>query len=242
MLDAAKVTGKRVQRASAGALATVAVMVLTVGCAPLRLPAYSAGPPSSYPIRQASGELQVAVHPMTDIAEQQKYFGLALGDLGVLPVLIVVENRSSSAKLVLRDDRIALQSLGTQRYYPKLAPDMAMDAKGNEGAQSAAVGVGVASLYTGPMILSLPAVLYSVKLGKDSETAALVQTNLLEKSLLSRIIRPGTTVSGFAYFKLAEGKLQFADKGGVQLSDIALALQLTDEEKNETQTVSLRLR
>lgn len=108
------------------------------GCAPMKIPPYKAEAFSAYKNQAAKGDLHIAVQPMTDKAQQQKYFEVVLTDAGVLPIFIIAENRSASQRFMVRDDRISLRSKTTKHVFPKpFQTDVADDAH-LQGARTAA--------------------------------------------------------------------------------------------------------
>src|SRR4030042_1076576 len=90
------------------------------GCvAPMKIPPYKADAFSTYRNQVAKNDLRIAIQPMTDKEQQEKYFGVVLTDVGVLAVFIIAENRSASQRFMLRDDLISLQNRTTKQIFPK---------------------------------------------------------------------------------------------------------------------------
>ncbi|MBU1235523.1 MAG: hypothetical protein KJ634_00550 [Gammaproteobacteria bacterium] len=213
------------------------------GCtSPLKLPRYEAQGVGAYVNRQVQGDVRVAVQPITDAEEQRKYFGVVLTDAGVLPVLIVVEDHSSSRRFLIRDDLIVMRAKSTNQVLAKpMLQDMS-DApyaepmhKVSAATSTSAVAAGDVALLAGntvaaagAFVFALPAVLMAVGVAKNAESAAIIQNNLFDNTLFTKTVMPNKSISGFAYFKAADGKLDFARDDGKVLDDLILRLQAAD--------------
>jgi len=218
------------QAAWRSCLAVAFLSVQLGACAPLRFAPYEAKAAGAYPNHVVKGDLQVAAQPLVDEQEQRKYFGVVLTDVGVLPVFIVAENRSTTRRFLLRDDSITLQSIGSARAFPKAVQDTIASDPGGKAKHDAALATTGAAVVAGPIFLALPAVLMAVGFAKNSEGAALIQDNLFDKTLFTRTVLPGRTVSGFAYFMVSDTKLvQGRDMPG-SLGDLLLRAQVADQE------------
>ena len=177
------------------------------GCAPMKIPAYKADAFNTYTNQVAKNDLHMAVWPMTDKEQQEKYFGVVLTDMGVLAIFIIAENRSASQRFMLRDDLISLQNKITKQIFPKALKTDAADDSDLEGTRRV-------SEFLGSIFLSLA-------LAKNSVDTKAIQDNLFDKTLYTQTVLPGKTAEGFAFFKLSDSK--------INLKDLLLRVQVTDE-------------
>ena len=117
-----------------------------MGCAAMQLSPYQNKPFSSFTNTMPKDNLNIAVQPMTDKAEQEKYFGRVLTDEAILPVFIIAENRHSSKSFILNTDLIILQDKVTKTPCPRPVKTDAASTAGGE----AMVWAGV------PFIILMP--------------------------------------------------------------------------------------
>jgi hypothetical protein len=184
------------------------------GCAPMKIPPYKADAFNTYQNQVAKNDLHIAIQPMTDKEQQDKYFGVVLTDAGVLAVFIIAENRSASQRFMLRDDLISLQNKTAKQIFPKpLKTDVADDSDLESTRR--------ASEFLGSIFLSLA-------LAKNSVDTKAIQDNLFDKTLYTQTILPGKTAEGFAYFKLSDSKINVSDNK-INFKDLLLRIQATDE-------------
>jgi hypothetical protein len=154
-----------------------------MGCT-LRLPDYPVRPASSYPNRFSQELVEVAIHPITNKAESNKYFGTDLVSRNVLAALIVVDNHSSSS-LVLDPAHCQLVGL----------PDRADDEQlpGKTGAETVMVLSTVAISLVGGII--------GTKMIADSEN---IKANIHARELRRQTLSPGESAQGFLYFRIPD--------------------------------------
>jgi len=192
------------------------------GCvAPMRIPPYKADAFDTYKNQVGKNDLHIAVCPMTDKEQLEKYFGVVLTDVGVLAVFIIAENRSASQHFMLRDDLISLQNKTTKQILPKPFQTDVADDSNLEGTRRA-------SLIVSNVLLSPAAIGLSLALAKHSVDTKAMQDNLFDKTLYTQTVLPGKTAEGFAFFKLSDSKIDLSEKK-VNLKDLLLRLQATDE-------------
>jgi hypothetical protein len=188
--------------------------MLVTGCAPMKIPPYKADALNTYKNQAAKNDLHIAVQPMTDKEQQEKYFGVVLTDAGVLAVFIIAENHSASQRFMLRDDLISLQNKATKQIFPKpLKTDVADDSDLESTRRT--------SEFLGSILLSLA-------LAKNSVDTKAIQDNLFDKTLYTQTILPGKTAEGFAFFKLSDSKINVSHNK-INLKDLLLRIQATDE-------------
>jgi len=215
------------------------ISMQVMGCAPMKIPPFKAEAFDTYKNQVAKDDLHIAVWPMTDKEQQEKCFGVALADMGVLPVLIIAENRSASQRFMLRDDLISLQHKTTKQIFPQAFQTAPADDSQHEGARTASGALSAASLLTVP-IAGLPFVFLSLGLAKSSENAKAIQDSLFDKTLFTQTVLPGKTAEGFAYFKLADGKINLSDDK-TNLKELLLRVQATDEGAQSTHSFEFGL-
>jgi hypothetical protein len=173
--------------------------VQIMGCSTINLPAYKGNSFNSYKNVIPKNDLHIAVQPMMDKAEQEKYFGRVMTDMGILPVFIIVENRSPSQSFVLNGDLVSLRSKNNKDTFPRPLKTDVADTAGGETM----ITVGSFSIILAPLIIGL--VLFIVlnqNGGKMIRDAEIIHHSLVDKTLYTRTISPGKTVEGFVYFKL----------------------------------------
>jgi len=175
-----------------GFVIAVVFCVLILGCAPMKIPAYQSEPFDTYKNKLSKSDLHIAVKPMTDRLEQDKYFGKVLANEGILPVFIIAQNRSSSQRFMLRDNLISLQQKTMKSRFAKPTQKDAADDSDLEGLRGA-------SQIAGSIVLSLALAKYSV------DTKA-IQDSMFDKTLYTQSVLPGKTAEGFAFFKLPDAK------------------------------------
>lgn len=186
-----------------------------------KLPPYPVNAFNSFSNQAAKKDLNIAIQPMTDKEVQETYFGVVLTDVGILAVYILAENRNASHRFMLRDDHILLRNKITNDTYPKpFLTDAADD--------SHLVGVKRTSLIAGNILLSAPLLFTSLGFARNSEKIKSIQDNMFDKTLFTQTIPPGKTASGFAYFKIADGKIDLSNANNM-MRTLVMAIQVTDE-------------
>lgn len=186
-----------------------------MGCAAMQLSPYQNKPFSSFTNTMPKDNLNIAVQPMTDKGEQEKYFGRVLTDEAILPVFIIVENRNSSKSFVLNADLITLQNKITKATCPRPVKTDAAVTSGGEGMLWAAKAFFI--LFPIGLIVALP-------LGSNGEKiiadATVIHHGLVDKGLYTHTLSPGKSVGGFVYFLLPGDK--------VNLKDLSLIVQSSE--------------
>ena len=180
-----------------------------IGCAAMQLSPYQSKPFSSFTNTMPKDNLNIAVQPMTDKNEQEKYFGTALTDKGILPVFIIAENHHSSKSFILNSDLVTLQNKITKTTYPRPVKTDAASTAGGEALQFV--------LILGPALLPMLIAAYG---RKEIADATVTYHGLVDKGLYTHTISPGKSVEGFVYFKLPDSK--------VDLKDLSLIVQASE--------------
>lgn len=194
--------------------------VQMTGCGAIKTQPYHADPFASYGNQTAKNDLHIAIQPMIDKDEQEKYFGVVLSDAGILPIFVFAENRNVSNRFMFRDDHIELRNKITNARYPKPLLTDASDDSHLEGTKKTA-------LIAGNVLLSAPLLFASLGLARNSEKVKSIQDNMFEKTLFSQTILPGKTANGFAYFKIADSSIDLSSVKSM-MRNLVLAIQVTD--------------
>src|SRR5262245_60511405 len=79
----------------------VVILLLSAVVAAQRFPEYQVRLASEYPSCQTKNEISIAIEPVNDEEKQKTHLGTKLSPHGFLPVLVVLENGSSSSSVLL---------------------------------------------------------------------------------------------------------------------------------------------
>lgn len=177
----------------------VVLLTLVNGCTTLQLPLYAPQPVDRYNNVQVKDGLAVAIQPMLDAEESEKYFGTNLLARNILPAFVVSENRHASSSFLLLKNRISLSA-----GQPALAgsPDKARSEAGAEALGWTSVALG-----------SLPLAAIAVKMMSD---ATVINRNFKAQEFQTKTLSPGQTAQGFVYFQLPEGA-KLPEQGTIRL-------------------------
>jgi len=181
---------------SKGCIFTV-LLLLGSGCATMKIAALKERSAESCEYHAQEKQVAIGIHPVTDKREMKEIFKVDLSDKGLLPILLVAENRSASSFIISKDQvHVADEASGTSRtsQLTNVTSQAAGTAIGLAGGAAAAAGV-----IPGPGLLLA---FGGLKLASD---ATVIQHNLADKQLYSRTIGPGQNVQGFVYVQYPEG-------------------------------------
>lgn len=145
------------------------------------------GSVASYAHSQELEGLAMAIDPITNANEVIELFGMNLLEKELLPVLVVVSNRSPSASYVISPDHFSLLN-------GKYESSRKSQGKGTGGAEAA--GWTVAVLGIGPTLLAAPFLTHEL------DKALVINQNLRHEQLLQRTLSPGMATQGFVYFTI----------------------------------------
>ena len=165
----------------------LALVFLIGGCTAMTLPVFTPKTITAYPHSKISEGLMVAVNPMTDEAEIEKYFGTDLLSEGILPVLVIANNTNPSSSFVLRQENFSL-------FEKDSGQEIVQGGKMQESAAADAIG------NTGAVLLAMPLLILAGKMGAD---AIVVQHNFETKRFHSKTLSPGKENYGFVYFPIS---------------------------------------
>jgi len=209
------------------------ISLLAAGCGAPKISQYRANDFNSYSNQLEKSDLHVAVQPMTNEEEQEKYFGVVLTESGVLPIYVIAENRNPSHRFMLRDDHILLRNEITKNYFPKPLLTDAADDSHLEGAKKSSLIAGNVALLATAGLASAPLLFTSLSLARNSEKVKIIQDNMFDKTFFTQIILPSKTAGGFAYFKISDTKIDLSNLNG-EMKNLALIIQVTDESEEST--------
>ena len=175
-------------------IAAGATLSMFAGCSTMKVSPLTTGDADSYTQHQQQHGLVVGVQPMTDKKEIEGVFKVNLLDHGLLPILVVAENQSSSENFIIAKEKVTVSSAvpGT--------PHLTQSGEVGAGASSAgsATGWAGAAMALASPALAAPLIIASAKLGSD---ATVVQYNLADKEFYSRTLGPGQKAQGFLYLQ-----------------------------------------
>lgn len=196
----------------AGALGALGCMTLKIADIPVQRP-------DAYRYRADQGVVRVAVHAFIDSGESDRYFGTVLLDHNVLAVLVVAENRGTSASYVLAKEQCRL---GERTAADRMEAPVAL-------------GVGAGVFLAGAALLSPPLLVAGIKLGSDAE---MIRHNFYRVELKRQTISPGQTVRGVVYFGVSDEQIKNRSTALV----LYVSLQSLNTDAVETVAVPFGLR
>jgi len=160
------------------------LLALACGCATPTNPAVLIQPACDYPLHQEKQDLHIAVQPFKNKAQLQRYFQTNLLAKGILALLVIAENHHPNASFLLLKNEFLLGSVNAGNYASR--PGDSVRGRFPETVATM-LGTGLAT-----NLLALQA----------STSASRVKHNLVAKELRPRTLAPGSSQSGFVYFKL----------------------------------------
>lgn len=169
----------------------VLATVLATGCSTMSVPPMPIQPIESYALRQETRQVTVAVHPVMSKQEIDATFNTDLLDRGIVPILVVIDNKNPSASFVVAREWVAVVNNETAVRTASALPA----ARSETGAQVATV--------VGAALISLPLVIGGMKIASDAQV---IQHNLGDKAFYSHTVAPGRRAQGYLYFNASEGK------------------------------------
>jgi hypothetical protein len=143
-------------------------------------PDYPVRPAGEYALTAQKAGFIVGIQPVEDPVDQKTYFNAELGASSIIPVFVVVENRSSADSLLF--DKTGIRYAQTE-VGALSTPDVHSKA-GEEIFRSAQFfGNAIGGVIGGTMI----------------SKAANIQQNIVKKEIQSKTLSLGTSVHGFLY-------------------------------------------
>jgi hypothetical protein len=207
-------------------LAGISAFLLAVscGCSTMKVPEFKVQETSSYQYTAQTNGLLLAVQPVTDKKQIKETFNIDLLGKGIVPILVVVENKTSSSFLFAKEKAVVAQAnfaTNATNLGQKLASGSGAEATVNTGA--AFLGVAI---FSGPaVVVAAPLLIGGMKAMSNAD---IIRHNLADKALASHTIEPGNRAYGYLYFELPKGA-KF--EGGHQV-----VLELTDTKSDQPLT------
>ena len=164
----------------------VLVTGLMAGCMTMDIPADKIQPLSAYPVKLEQQGLTIAVNALNK-KEIDAVFGTNLLDDGILPVLVVAENRNPSTSFVLPKNKVVVA-------------DANAVSSGKTGVGQTKEAVGDTLSAAGVLLMS-PLALVGTKLSSDAGT---VSHGMGLKELQSHTVDPGQQVHGYVYVPISK--------------------------------------
>jgi hypothetical protein len=203
-------------------LLAIPLALALLACQTVEIPPYPARTIAQYPATQVvqGGGLAVAVEPVLDRERAKKYFASDLLGQGLVAVLVVAENRSTSKSYLVTADSISLVAADTQAHQESSTRGRPSGWTTTPGLTT---GIRVAETVA---VLTFPAsiVLMPLAFGgaKKIADAEAVEYNMVVTGLHATTLSPGEGVHGFAYFQLGDEKTRAsAYVVGVELLDLS---------------------
>src|SRR5687768_8155895 len=114
------------------------------GCSTMNVPEFKAQPASAYRYRAETNGLTLAVEPFTGKRQMKETFNMYIVNKGIVPVLVVAENNSSSSYLLAKEKAFVGKG-STKALTQQLST-------GGTGDTAAKIGAGflAVSIVSGP--------------------------------------------------------------------------------------------
>jgi hypothetical protein len=166
-------------------LILLAALGATVGCAH-QFPDYPARTAGDCTIHVAADGAALGAEPIFDRATAEQYFEVDMAGRGILPVYVVVENHAPGRTLLASREQFSIVDV-------KVAGDK------NDVANSTA---GAIIAMTGAVAISAPLLFIGGAMASDADN---VKTNFDRKAFQPQTVSPGSSASGFVFFKIPSG-------------------------------------
>ena len=187
-------------RVSTLARACSSISIILAGCGIHNTTAPNA---SSCKFAGSNAGLKISAEPFTEKDKLRRFFGVDLLSKGVLPVLIVFENKNA-------EDGFSIVQEHAQLAIGKSNPDFEKDAHTSPNVHATEPPLTYSTSIQALLpIQALPVALLIGGVDQLVEgyhcAPAVVAQNLEEKKLTHKIVYPGSTHYGFLYFRI-EGR------------------------------------
>jgi hypothetical protein len=197
------------------------IMVTLLGCfthlPEIHLPEITVQPASRYQLSVNKEGLIVAIEPFWDKEKVKELFGIDLLSAGILPLLIVVENKCINSNFIFPSD---------EPQFASANPDIEEVAKeggkttGVIGGASAVTSLTAAAVSTvadlafaasavatyagGVAVITAP--IAAGAIDKSISNKEIIKQNLIKKELKQQTIPFGKSLHGFKYFRLPKNE------------------------------------
>ncbi len=165
------------------------LLMLISGCATAPLPELTIKPASQYLLTQDKDGLKIAIDPFLEPERQKEFFRDNLLAKGILPVLIIVENKSGGSVFYLQKDQASVS------FSEKESAGSVVTSGRSLTYESPDKGVK-AAFYVSPLIVA--SIWQSSENKREATTQIMVNNELRERTL-----NPNESQHGFLFFKLA---------------------------------------
>lgn len=172
--------------------------MLGAGCRTMAVPKLTAQKADAYEHHVEKDGLVIGVHALTDKSEVKQMFNVNLLNNGVVPILVVVENRSANSSFVVAKDKVFVVSEATGNTNISERKEVASGAGGQTMATIGAVGLVVSPIAAGPLLLA------GLKMASD---ATVIEHGLRDKEFYTRTLGPGQKTQGIIYFQFPKKTL-----------------------------------
>jgi hypothetical protein len=202
-------------------LSLVPVLGLLVsGCGAFKLAPYNPPPIDAYKAAVTKNGLTIGILPLTGTDELNRHFGTDLKrDSGVIPVHVIVTNKSPSTSFMVTRENARLQHKRSGQSFQQGAGKLPGESETNVGTTLVWVG----AVACNP--LSVPLILIGAQ---QAMNATVIRKTLVDNEIYTKTVGPGASVCGFLYFQLPPKTIKLSDCS-VVLKPIALDTQAKDE-------------
>ena len=164
-------------------------------CTTMSVPPLKVRGIESYELRQEQRGLIIAAHPITAQQEIDDILKIDLQEKGILPILLLVENRAASKSFILDRKRIETSEGDQSALTPAKRQEI-----GSSPGGEAMTAIGMVLLVP-TAITSAPIMFSGTKMVSD---ATVVAHNLADKEFYSRTLDPGQQMPGVIYLRIAD--------------------------------------
>ncbi|WP_177420892.1 hypothetical protein [endosymbiont of Lamellibrachia barhami] len=196
-------------------ISAVVILFLLCGCATVKFTDYQQDTISNLNNQQFKDGLSISILAITDKNKVISYFGTDLLSSGILPVLIVAENKNESSSFIIHKERITLSNIVENDIE-------AIDQVREYSAGEEVATVGAAA---GIMPIVLPLFFVGAAMVNDANE---IMHNMLEKEIRTEMLSPSEKISGFVYFSIPKEKNE--QKQQYIIIDV-IKYQLTESER-----------
>jgi hypothetical protein len=193
-------------------------IVYSYGCAPLEVRSQkdaTVNVPTNAKFVGRVSDLQLSLEPYYEKDRLQQQFGCDLISIGILPVLVIMENHSSDKSFFLEKGKFKLVTSGhtgpdksgsVDKLMQKSSTDRdviyTLAKEGNEEKQRGLLFGSLAPILV-PIPLTLPVAVFMINSGDQKiNDAIFTKENISRKEFVDRTIYPGELHNGFIYFQI----------------------------------------
>ena len=162
-------------------LLSSSLALVATGCTTMSVTKLQTQKADTYEQHTEIGGLVIGVYPMTDKAEVKRMFNVNLLDKGILPILLVAENRNPSSSFIIAKGKVFV--LSEETY--------ATSTSQRKEVTSGQLAAGSVIALVGPIFVGL----------KMVSDATVIEHNIADKEFYSRTLGPGQKAQGFIYFQ-----------------------------------------